>query len=81
MNNFEFNVYPNITISKKIVRAEVSIVKMVLFKSVNIAVMLFDEDGKPQKSHNLILDETNGYELWTTDTWLINWIKTQINLI
>lgn len=77
-SNFEFNVYPNITVTKKIVRAEVSIVQLILFESARIAVMLYDEDNKVQKVHQLILDKNNGYENWISDAWLLNWVKQQI---
>ena len=81
MNKFEFNVYPNITVSKKIVRAEVSIVELKLFESARIAVMLYDEDNRVQKVHQLMLDQTNGYNDWLNDKWLLDWVKTQINTL
>lgn len=81
MSHFDFNVYPNITVSSKIIKAEVHIIKLVLFKSVNLAVVLYDETNRAVKSHNLILDESNGYSQWTEDKWLIDWIKTQLNMI
>lgn len=81
MNNFEFNIYPNLTITKKIVRCEVSIVELKLFESARIACLLYDEDNKVQKVHQLILDKSNGYDSWTTDKWLLDWVKKQINVI
>jgi len=78
MNNFEFNVYPNITVTKKIVKAEVSIVELKLFESARIAVMLYDENDRVQKVHQLMLNKENGYDNWINDTWLVNWIKSQI---
>lgn len=78
MSHFDFNVYPNINVMSKIVRAEVHIIQLILFKSVNLAVVLFDENNKAIKSQNLLLDETNGYDLWTNDKWLIDWVKTKI---
>ena len=81
MSHFDFNVYPNINVISKIVRAEVHIIQLILFKSVNLAVVLFDENNKAIKSQNLLLDETNGYDLWTNDKWLIEWVKTQLSMI
>lgn len=81
MSNFEFNVYPNITVTKKIIRAEVSIVELKLFESARIACLLYDEDNKVQRAHQLILNKENGYENWTTDKWLIEWVKQQINIL
>ena len=79
MTNFEFNIYPNLTITKKIIKAEVTIVELKLFQSARIAVMLYDEENKVQKVHQLILNKENGYDNWTTDKWLLDWIKEQIN--
>ena len=81
MNNFEFKIYPNLTITKKIVRAEVTIIEIKLFQSARIGCLLYDEDNKIQQSHQLILDQTNGYDNWTTDKWLLDWVKKQINVI
>ena len=81
MTNFEFNIYPNITVTKKIVRAEVTIIEVKLFQSARIACLLYDEQNVVQKVHQLILDQTNGYDNWTTDKWLLDWVKTQISVI
>ena len=79
--NFEFKIYPNLTITKKIVRAEVSIVEIKLFESARIAVMLYDEENKVQSVKQLILNKENGYDNWTTDKWLLDWVKAKINTI
>lgn len=80
MSHFDFNVYPNINVMSKIIRAEIHIIQLILFKSVNLAVVLYDENNRPIKSHNLFLDE-NEYAEWTNDKWLIDWVKTQLNMI
>ena len=78
MTKFEFNIYPNITITKKIIKAEVNIVELKLFESARIAVLLYDEDNKVQKVHQLILNKENGYDDWVNDKWLLDWIKLKM---
>lgn len=80
MQPVQFNIYPNINITKKLVRAEINIVRLVLFERVQLAVVLFDEENIPHKSYNLQLDQTNGYNDWQNDKWLVEWVKKQISL-
>lgn len=80
MEAIQFNVYPNINITKKLVRAEINIVKLVLFEKIQLAVVLFDEENIPQKAYNLQLDQTNGYNDWQNDKWLVEWVKKQISV-
>lgn len=75
----EFNVYPNINISKKIVKAAFKVCEYIPFTSAKISVILFDENDSGIDTRIFTLDETNGFSQWgADDTFLVNWLKTQI---
>lgn len=75
----EFNIYPNISVTKKIVKGRITRLDLTLFESIKIDVILLDEDEKPYKLLQLEMDKTNGYlQYGTDDKYLIDWVKSKI---
>jgi len=81
MNNSpDFNIYPNITTTKKIVSGTLSVFNYIPFQSAQIAVMLKDENGIGIDNRIYTLDETNGFNDWgSNDAFLINWVKNKLS--
>lgn len=76
----EVNVYPNITVSKTIVKAKILIIEMKLFESVRFMVQLLDENDTIVDNRVLLMDKSNGYDEWLNDdTYVLNWVKKQLS--
>ena len=74
-----FNVFPNISITKKVVKAILRITEYVPFIKANILVMLFDECDKLIDNRFYVIDATNGFLEWSNDdTFLIKWVKNKL---
>ena len=74
-----FNVFPNINITKKIVKAILRVTEYVPFIKASITVMLFDEYDKIIDTRLYVIDTTNGFNEWTNDDkYLVNWVKTKL---
>ena len=79
-NLIPFNVYPNITVTKKIIRAEIKVQDVKLFEYVQILAILYDEKDQVVDTKIFTLDKSNGYEQWGfSDQYIIDWVKTQLN--
>lgn len=79
-NPCDFNIYPNITITKKIVSGRISVFSYIPFQSAGIAVMLNDENGVCVDNRVYTLDTTNGFDEWSNnDVFLINWVKNKLS--
>lgn len=77
-----FNVYPNITVTRKIVRAVLRVMEYIPFTKATIYVVLFDENDKVIDNRNYILDTTNGFNEWSSDDkYLVNWVKQKLTEI
>ena len=80
MNSSDFNVYPNITITKKVVSGRISVFNYIPFQSAGIAVMLNDENGVCVDNRVFTLDASNGFGEWgNNDLFIINWVKTKLS--
>lgn len=69
----DFNVETKIT-ECRIVKIDIT-----LFTKVDIMVMFFTEDGRPNQTQHLVMDTSNGYDEWgSNDSFLVNWVKQNI---
>ncbi len=76
----EFNIYPNITITRRIVSGRISVFDYIPFESARIAVMLKDEDGLAIDNRLFTLDVSNGFDEWgNNDSFLIAWVKNKLS--
>jgi hypothetical protein len=74
-----FNVYPNITIIKKIVKASYIVEEYLPFKQATLKVIFFDDSDNIIETKRFIIDETNGFNEWAEDDkYLSQFIKKQI---
>lgn len=80
MEKLEFNVYPNMTQTVKIVKATVEVIEMQLFKSATIRVILLDEYEKTVDIKLFVLDESNGYNDWKTDDYIVDWVQKELKI-
>lgn len=78
MSQSEFPLYPNTTIITKIVKAKFHVYEYTPFESAKISVVLLDENDLGVKSKFYIIDTSNGFLEWTTDDYLVKWIKTKL---
>jgi hypothetical protein len=54
-------------------------IDITLFTKVDIMVMFFTEDGRPNQTQHLVMDQSNGYNEWNNDdNYLIEWVKNNI---
>lgn len=79
MNSDLIPVYPNIKKSIDITAMQITIMDLVLFKSVTLRVVFY-ADTIPVDVKVLTLDETNGYLDWHTDDFIQDWVKKQLSL-
>jgi hypothetical protein len=76
----DFNIYPNITITKRIVAGRLSVCDYIPFESAKIAVMLKDENGICVENRIYTLDASNGFNEWgSNDNFLIAWVKNKLS--
>jgi hypothetical protein len=74
-----FNIYPNITITKKIVRGVLRVSEYIPFIKANIMVVLFDENDKVIDNRCYVLDGEDFLNWGNDDKYLVNWVKTKLN--
>ena len=74
-----FNVYPNITITKKIVRGVLRVSEYIPFIKATIMVVLFDENDKVIDNRCYVLDGEDFLNWGNDDKYLVNWIKNKLN--
>lgn len=80
MNFQEINVYPNIKVSKTIVKAQIQIIDIKLFENVRLMVRLLDENDIAVENRILTMDKSNGYDEWKNDdNFVLKWVKEQLN--
>ena len=70
----------NLTTVKTIENFSITLRNFVLFTSVDVLVSNYDISGNFISSTTLNLNTSNGYSSWLADdTFLINWVKTQLS--
>ena len=74
-----FNVYPNITITKKVVRAVLRVSEYIPFIKATIMVVLFEENDKVIDNRCYVLDGEDFLNWGNDDKYLVNWIKNKLN--
>jgi hypothetical protein len=74
-----FNVYPNITITKKVVRGILRVSEYIPFIKASILVMLFDENDKLIDNRIYIIEGEDFLNWGTDDKYLVNWVKNKLN--
>lgn len=77
MNAPEFNVYPNITRTMKICKAKYQVLEIVLFKSIRIAVYLYNEHDLLIEAKQYVI-EGDEYNNWIDDKYIVNLLKEKI---
>ncbi len=78
MNNFIIEPL-TITTTKTITKFNINYITVNLFDSVNINVVLFDENNMPCDTKNYIMNGDE-YKLWgDDDNYIVDWIKSKIN--
>ena len=74
-----FNVYPNITITKKVVRGVLRVSEYIPFTKATILVMLFDENDKLIDNRVYVIEGEDFLNWGTDDKYLVNWVKNKLN--
>ena len=78
MNDDEYPVYPNLKKTINIVKFKFNILEIILFKSVRVAVYLFNENDLLIESRQFIIEGAE-YENWSNDDkYILNLIKQKI---
>ena len=78
MENDEFHVYPNLKRITNICKCKYQILEIILFKSVRIAVYLYNESDAVIESRQYII-EGDDYANWSSDDkYIINLLKQKI---
>ena len=73
-----FNVYPNFSITKRIVKAKIGVMDYIPFTSAKISVLLYDDNYSVVDSRIYLLDSVDFLQWGTDDKYLINWVKTKL---
>jgi hypothetical protein len=78
MDRIHFSISPNMTKSVNICRAEITVCELILFTSVRVHVILFDENDKIQDVKQYLIKDDE-YEAWSNDdNYLVNLIQQKI---
>ncbi len=78
MNNFTIEPL-TITTTKTITKFNINYITVNLFDSVNINVVLFDENNMPCDTKNYLMNGDE-YKLWgDDDNYIVDWIKSKLN--
>ncbi len=78
MNNFIIEPL-TITTTKTITKFNINYITVNLFDSVNINVVLFDENNMPCDTKNYLMNGDE-YKLWgDDDNYIVDWIKSKLN--
>ena len=76
--NDEFPVYPNIKRITNICKCKYQVLEIILFKSIRVAVYLYNENDAVIESRQYII-EGSEYQAWSTDDkYIINLLKQKI---
>jgi hypothetical protein len=75
-----FNVYPNFSITKRIVKAKIGVMEYIPFTSAKISVLLYDDScmNCVVDSRIYLLDGVDFLQWGTDDKFLINWVKSKL---
>jgi hypothetical protein len=66
-------------VKTKIAECRIVKIDITLFTKVDIMVMFFTEDGRPNQTQHLVMDSSNGYDEWgSNDSYLVEWVKQNI---
>lgn len=77
----EINVFPNLSKVEKIVKAQISVIELQLYKSVTVRVILLNEDDRIVDIKQFVIDETNGYNDWgNSDDFIVEWIQRELKI-
>ena len=80
MNQEEFPVYPNINKILKIVKFKYTILEIILFKSIRIAVYLYNENDLLIEARQYVI-EGDEYNAWSNDdNYIIKLLKDKIQI-
>ena len=80
MNQEEFPVYPNINKILKIVKFKYAILEIILFKSIRIAVYLYNENDLLIEARQYVI-EGDEYNAWSNDdNYIIKLLKDKIQI-
>lgn len=75
----EVNIYPNLKKTIKLVKARFSVFNYLPFTSCQISVQLFDEADMPVETRVYQLDNTNGFQDWSSDDrYLESWVRNKL---
>ena len=78
MNDDEYPVYPNLKKTINIVKFKFNILEIILFKSVRVAVYLFNENDLLIESRQYLFQDSE-YNAWSNDDkYIINLIKQKL---
>jgi hypothetical protein len=73
-----FNVYPNFSITKRIVKAKIGVTEYLPFTSAKISVLLFDDTYSVVDSRIMLLENPDFANWGTDDKFLLNWVKSKL---
>jgi len=73
-----FPVYPNLTITKRICKAKISVMRYIPFVSASINVLLYDENDIVIDTRGYVLELPEFADWGTDDKWLVNWVKQKL---
>ena len=77
-NQSEFNLYPNITITRKIVKVRFAVMEYIPFTQARIMCILYDEDDRAIDNRAFMLEKEDFLNWGSDDKYLVNWIKTKL---
>lgn len=74
-----FNVYPNFSITKRVVKAKIGVMEYIPFTSAKISVLLIDDTYSVVDSRIMLLENPDFANWGTDDKFLLNWVKSKLN--
>ena len=76
------NIVPSTQTTTSVVTSfSVNCVSLNLFNGATFSVNTFDVNNNLIKRQNLIMDQTTYNEWQSNDTFVINWVATQLNFV
>lgn len=73
-----FNVYPNFSITKRIVKAKIGVMEYIPFTSAKISVLLIDDAYSVVDSRIMLLENPDFANWGTDDIFLLKWVKSKL---
>ena len=74
----EFNIYPNITVTTRIVKGRISVFDYIPFTSAGVACMLYDANDKAVENRVYLLDGNDFLSWGSDDKYLVEWVKQKL---